>query len=69
MAEAELAGIAEQQIEAHRGDDENAGRDRDVQEVLIAQPQRDGREHQQPEQREQRASSDALRPREQAGRA
>ena len=36
VAEAELAGIAEQQVEAHRGDDEDAGRDQRVQEIGIA---------------------------------
>ena len=41
MAEAELAGIAEQQVEAHRGDDEDAGDDQHVQDVQVADPQRD----------------------------
>ena len=40
VAEAELAGEAEQQIEAHRADDEDAGRDQRVQQIGIAQPQR-----------------------------
>ena len=42
MAEAELAGEAEQQIEAHRADDEDAGRDQRVHQIRIAQPQRHG---------------------------
>ena len=40
MTEAELAGEAEQQIEAHRADDEDAGRDQRVHEIRIAQPKR-----------------------------
>ena len=33
MAETELPGIAKQQIEAHRGDDEYAGRDEGIQQI------------------------------------
>ena len=40
MTEAELAGEPEQQIEAHRADDEDAGRDQRVHEIGIAQPER-----------------------------
>ena len=36
MAEAELARVAEQQVEAHRGDDEDAGHDQHVQDVEVA---------------------------------
>ena len=42
VAETELAGEAEQQIEAHRADDEDAGRDQRVHQIRIAQPQRHG---------------------------
>ena len=52
MAEAELSGIAEQQVQAHRRDDEDAGRDQDVQDVLILQPQRNGEEDDEPEGRQ-----------------
>src|SRR5215468_3424825 len=52
MAEAELSGIAEQQVQAHRRDDENAGRDQDMQDVLVLQPQRNGEENDKPERRQ-----------------
>ena len=48
VAEAELAGIAEQQIEAHGGNDEDAGHDEHVQDVEVVQPQRNGGQEQQP---------------------
>ena len=35
VAEAELPGVAEQQVEAHRRDGENAGHDEGVQEVVV----------------------------------
>lgn len=41
MAEAELAGEAEQQIEAHRADDEDTRRDQRIEQIGIAQPERD----------------------------
>ena len=40
VTEAELAGEAKQQVEAHRPDDEDAGRDQRVHEIGIVQPQR-----------------------------
>src|SRR5262249_11141800 len=52
VAEAELSGIAEQQIEAHRRDDEDAGRDQDVEEVLVPQPERNGEKDDKPEGRQ-----------------
>src|ERR1700730_13102666 len=52
MAEAELPGISEQQVQAHRRDDENAGRNQDVQDVLILQPQRNGEEDDEPERQQ-----------------
>src|SRR5262249_43165432 len=52
MAEAQLSGIAEQQVKAHRSDDENAGRDQDMQDVLVLQPQRNGEEDDEPERRQ-----------------
>src|SRR5262249_46174269 len=52
VAEAELSSIPEQQVQAHRRDDENAGRDQDVQDVLILQPQRNGEENQEPDGRQ-----------------
>ena len=48
MAEAQLAGVAEQQIEAHRGDDEDTGHDEHVQDVEVGQPERDGDQEEQP---------------------
>src|SRR5262249_33390834 len=51
VVEAELAGISEKQVQAHRRDDENAGRDQDVQDVLVLQPQRNGEENNEPERR------------------
>jgi hypothetical protein len=40
MAERKLAGIAEQQIEAHRRDDEYARDDEDVENIEARHPQR-----------------------------
>src|SRR5207253_3195801 len=39
VAEAQLPGVAEQQVEADRRNDENAGRGQDGEEVGLAQPQ------------------------------
>jgi hypothetical protein len=52
VTEAELPGIAEQQVQAHRRNDENAGRDQDVQDVLVLQPQRNGEENEEPDRRQ-----------------
>src|SRR6185436_15679019 len=40
VPERKLAGVSEQQVQAHRGDDEDAGHDQDVQQVRVAYPQR-----------------------------
>src|ERR1700756_3726642 len=40
VTEAQLTGEAEQQVEAHRRDDKNARGDQRVQQIGIAQPQR-----------------------------
>ena len=40
VAERQLPGVAEQQVQAHGGDDENAGDDQHVQHVLVVHPQR-----------------------------
>jgi hypothetical protein len=40
VPERKLAGVAEQQVQAHRGDDEDSGHDQDVQHVRVAHPQR-----------------------------
>ena len=48
MAEAQLARIAEQQVQAHGGDDEDAGHDEHMQGVQVREPQRDGREESEP---------------------
>ena len=61
-------GVAEQQVEAHGGDDEDAGDDQHVQDVEVAQPQRDGEQEQQPGDGERAASPDPLLLREQPGR-
>src|SRR5262245_2945976 len=45
VSEAELARVAKQQIEAHGGDDENAGHDQDVQHVEVRHPQRQKEQH------------------------
>ena len=42
VAERELAGEAEQQVEAHRRDDEDADHDQHVEEIEVGQPQRHG---------------------------
>ena len=68
VAEAQLAGVAEQQIEAHGGDDEDAGHDQHVQDVEVVQPQRHGDQEQQPGDGEARASPDPLLLREQSRR-
>src|SRR6266436_717213 len=52
MAEAQLPGIAEQQVQAHGRDDENAGHDQDVQDVLVLQPQWNGEENDEPDRRQ-----------------
>ena len=44
VTEAQLPGVAEQQVETHRGDREDARGDEDVQEIRLGQPQRDRRE-------------------------
>src|SRR5262249_22897691 len=40
VAEAQLPRIAEQQVEAHGGNDEDAGHDQHVQDIQIRQPER-----------------------------
>ena len=37
-AERKLAGVAEEEVQAHRGNDEDAGRDEDVENVVVGHP-------------------------------
>src|SRR5262249_25187073 len=48
MPERKLAGVAEQQIQAHRRDDENPGHDQEVQDVWVAHPKRNRGERENP---------------------
>src|SRR4029077_7287740 len=52
VPEAELSGIAEQQVEPHPRDDKTAGDERDVQEVLVLQPQWNGEKEEEPHRRQ-----------------
>src|ERR1043166_2880764 len=56
VAEAQLPGVAEQQVEADRRDDENAGRGEDGEVVGLAHPQRQARrQHDKQQSAEPRA--------------
>ena len=52
MAQRKLPGVAEQQVQAHGGDDEDAGDDEDVQHVLVAHPQRQREQEKHPKRGE-----------------
>ena len=47
VAKAELSRIAQQQIEAHRRDDEYSGGDKGIEKIGIFEPHRDRRQREQ----------------------
>ena len=55
MTEGKLPRIAEQQVQAHGRNDEDAGDDEDVQHVLVAHPERQREQEQQPQRGEELA--------------